>query len=86
MKTLATASLATLVAIVGFSAAPAFASDDTVHGYWEFSLQGSLRDRGVNASRVEEWGGLIRAFVQNPDGSTSMQFFDPATLQRVSRG
>ncbi|MFD2646760.1 hypothetical protein ACFSX5_03020 [Devosia albogilva] len=89
MKTLATASIAALVAIVGFSTLPVFAtsdSDNTVHGFWEFSLQSSLRDRGVDASRVEEWGGLIRAFVQNPDGSTSMQLFDPTTLQPVSRG
>ena len=85
MKTYTTASVIALAAMLGLSTLPASASDSTVHGYWEFSLESALSDRGVDATRVEEWGGLIRAFVRSPDGSTSMQFFDPDTLQQVSR-
>jgi hypothetical protein len=88
MKTFTTASVVAFAAILGLSTMPSSASGDsdrTIHSHWEFSLENALRDRGVATARVEEWGSLIRAFVQNPDGSTSMQFFDPDTLQQVSR-
>lgn len=47
-------------------------------------IQTKLNDRGVEAVRVEEWGGLIRAYVAQPEGGTKMQFFEPITLERVN--
>lgn len=42
-----------------------------------------LRQRGVDATRVEMWGGCIRAFVRKPGGGEEMQFFHPDSLERV---
>jgi CCR4-NOT transcriptional regulation complex NOT5 subunit len=42
-----------------------------------------LQDRGVPATSVEEWNNLIRAFVE-VDGSVTMQYFDPDTLEPVN--
>ena len=41
-----------------------------------------LQDRGVDASSVEQWNGLIRAYVQI-DGNQVMQYFGPDTLAQV---
>lgn len=43
----------------------------------------ALANHGVKASSVEDWNGCIRAYVTNPDGSTTMSFYDPSTLQQV---
>ena len=43
-----------------------------------------LQDQGVNATSVEEWGDLVRAFVNQPDGTVAMQLFTPGSLQPVS--
>ncbi len=81
MKTL---SITTLVAIAGFTALPTLAmADTTIHGRDEFALEAALLDRGVATERLEEWGGYVRAWVPNGAGGTSMQFFDPDTLQQV---
>lgn len=45
--------------------------------------QDLLRGRGIDAVRTEMWGGCIRAWVRQPDGSEQMQFFEPLTLRRV---
>ncbi|HTM78608.1 MAG TPA: hypothetical protein VL133_13390 [Devosia sp.] len=42
-----------------------------------------LQQRGVNASSVERWNGCIRAFVRQPGGGETMEFYDPNTMQRV---
>lgn len=38
-----------------------------------------LHDRGINATSVEPWGGLIRAYVQTDHGLI-MEFFQPGSL------
>lgn len=43
-----------------------------------------LHDKGVNATSVEEWGDLVRAFVVQADGTETMEFFTPVQLQPVS--
>jgi hypothetical protein len=48
----------------------------------EMDLQ-RLRAAGVDARSVERWAGCLRAFMTAPDGSQSMEFYDPGTLQRV---
>lgn len=71
-------------------AAPAFANEsddeDTIHGRSKFAIETALRDRGVQTTGVEEWSGLIRAWVPNGHGGTSMLFFDADTLQPVTPG
>ncbi len=42
-----------------------------------------LQRMGVDATRVEMWGGCIRAFVRKPGGGEEMQFFHPQSLERV---
>lgn len=42
-----------------------------------------LRSVGVYANSVERWNGCIRAYVPNGSGGESMEFYDPATLQRL---
>lgn len=47
------------------------------------SVLTDLNRRGINATSVEEWSGLIRAFVTLDDGTQTMQFFRPGSLQQV---
>lgn len=42
-----------------------------------------LQQQGVDATSVEEWNGLVRAFVE-VDGRQTMQYFDPDTLAPVN--
>ncbi|HEV7718391.1 MAG TPA: hypothetical protein VGO70_05375 [Arsenicitalea sp.] len=42
-----------------------------------------LRSRGINATRVEDWNGCIRAYVAGADGSERMQYFEPDTYRRL---
>jgi hypothetical protein len=43
-----------------------------------------LQQQGVNATGVEEWGDLVRAYVTLDDGRQVMQFFTAGSLQPVS--
>lgn len=80
--------LAAIVTVIGIGVLPTFADqaedDNTIHGRSPFALEADLRERGVIVSAVEEWGGLIRAWVPNGDGGVAMVFFDADSLQRVS--
>ena len=42
-----------------------------------------LRQRGIDAVRVERWGTCVRAFVRLPDGTEEMQFFNPGSYTRA---
>jgi len=44
-----------------------------------------LRQRGYNVDQVEDWGGCIKAFVDDAGGGSHIAFFDPDTLQPLSR-
>ncbi|KKC34028.1 hypothetical protein [Devosia psychrophila] len=86
-----TFSIATIAAVVALTIVPSFAAEydnenDTIVGRSKTLVEVALRERGVVTSGLEEWGGLIRAWVPNEDGGTSMQFFDADTLQPVSPG
>ena len=86
MKTL---SIVTAFAIIGLSALPALAVEnerDTVYGKPTDALERSLRDRGIVTAGFEEWGSLIRAWVPNGAGGTSVVFIDPDTLETVTPG
>lgn len=85
-------ALAALVSTLGFTAAPAsaaaapfcFGSDndheisDNLDRYAAL-----LKEQGVKASSIEEWGGCIRAYVTDSAGHTTIVFFDPDSLQQV---
>lgn len=83
-----------LVAAVAFAgvAAPAFAAtsvfgDDSTPEMREFMADGvvtQLRQQGVNVSGVEDWSGLIRAYVTLEDGTQTMQFYTPGSLEQVT--
>ena len=82
-----------LVAAASLSAAtvPAFADysafgDDSSTEMRDFtadSIVTQLRQKGINATAVEDWSGLIRAYVTLEDGSQVMQFFEPGSLEQV---
>src|SRR5690606_16497604 len=80
-------------------AAPAFAEPNSAIGLDDFNGEESdqssydtaaqnilsrLRDKGVNANAVENWGGLVRAFGTLEAGRQIMQFFSPGTLEQVA--
>ena len=48
------------------------------------SVLAQLQQKGINATAVEDWSGLIRAYVTQEDGSQTMQFFKPGSLEQVS--
>ena len=80
-------ALATVAAIAGVSV-PAMAdtslSDDNEYVVDAQIARIELRQQGVNATSVDEWNGLWRAFVTNDDGSRTMEFFDKDTLAPVT--
>lgn len=47
------------------------------------SVLTQLQRKGINATAVEDWSGLIRAFVTLEDGSQVMQFYKPGSLEQV---
>jgi hypothetical protein len=48
------------------------------------AIQAALKDKGINASGVTDWGGCVKADVVGKNGQTTTQFFDAHTLQRLS--
>jgi hypothetical protein len=77
------------VASISAVALPAYADTNSIFGSGDNEAQDwvadtivtRLQQQGVNATSVEEWGGLVRAYVTLEDGSEVMQFFTPGTLQ-----
>lgn len=43
-----------------------------------------LRQQGYNVDYVEDWGGCVKAVIDNPDGTSHILFFDPDTLEPLS--
>lgn len=64
------------------------------NGYWDdgtvidteaqeaLDLQ-RLRASGVAAVSAERWNGCLRVFVEQADGSTAAETYDPASLRRL---
>ncbi|HEV7717863.1 MAG TPA: PepSY domain-containing protein [Arsenicitalea sp.] len=90
-----------LVALVGLSsagfatlpaqAAPAICNDPTNQVLDPINddpapIAQRLADMGVKVSGVEDFGGCIRAYVTNKDGTQSMAYFTPDTLKRIKVG
>lgn len=84
-------ALVTAASVAGL-AVPAFADNDGIFGsgsieWQQFaadSIVAQLQDKGINATAVEDWSGLVRAYVTLEDGTQVMQLFTPDTLEPVS--
>lgn len=85
-------ALMTVVAVSGV-AAPAFAAyaiseqtdSSTSDRYFSHTdVLARLHEQGVDATSVESWNGLIRAFVRNGNGGETQQFFTTDTLAPVT--
>lgn len=46
----------------------------------------ALRAKGTDVQSISDWGGCVRAEVVGSNGQTELRFFDPDTLQQLSRG
>ena len=81
------------LALLAAAASPALASTESVFGnanptedqlqFIKSSIVHQLKDQGVNATDVAEWGNYIRADVTSPDGTSHVRFFDPDPLHPV---
>lgn len=82
-------ALMTVAAISG-AAAPAFAyslaeDHESTDAYFSHrDVLARLHEQGIEATSVESWGGLIRAFVKQDNGTVKQEFFAPITLAPVS--
>ena len=80
------------VASISAVAVPAYADTNGVFGSGDNEAQDwvadsivtRLQQQGVNATSVEEWGGLVRAYVTLEDGTEVMQFFTPGSLEQIT--
>jgi hypothetical protein len=97
MKPVTTLAIAALLSLgLGTAISPAFAKsigtcqdDVAISGTNAIdsdapAILASLKQKGVNAQDVSDWGGCVRADVIRKDGSTAMEYFDPDTLQRLN--
>ncbi|UJW84418.1 hypothetical protein [Devosia sp. SL43] len=81
----ASVSAVALPAYAGTGITPVFGTGDNDDQDWVAStIVDRLNEQGVNATSVENWGGLIRAYVTLEDGSEVMQFYTPGSLNQVS--
>lgn len=93
MKTTSLLSVAafTLLAGAGFAlpatAAPLAATCNVNHSAYindnASSIQQQLNDKGINANLVESYNGCVRAFVTKTNGTQTMEYFQPYSLQKV---
>lgn len=75
----ATPALAAPICSGTFALNPKRYTEAEINSYYYDMLEGA----GVDVSRVEIWGGCIRAFVRTSNGREEMQFFEPMNLRRV---
>lgn len=84
---LVTAALIAGVATPSFAATTA-TSDESDKSYLTDEVANDyklirLQEQGIKATSIDEWNGLLRAFVTLEDGKQAMRFFDPDTLAPV---
>ena len=82
-----------LIAAASFAgaAAPAFADNNAfgdvspdMREFLQDSVETQLQQKGINVDGVEDYNGLIRAYVTLEDGTQSMQLFTPGSLEHVT--
>ena len=83
-------ALVTAASLAGV-AVPAFADSDIFgngspesQAFIADSIVSRLQAQGINATSVEEWSGLVRAYVELEDGRQAMQLFTPDRLELVT--
>lgn len=81
---IALVTAATIAGALPVAAAPFGEGDADTREWRAETILVRLQDKGINATSVEEWGPLVRAFVELPDGTKDMQFFTPDTLTPVA--
>lgn len=86
-------TLIALVAVASLAGAAAPAYADSAFGdnvstemrdFTAASIVSELQQKGINATSVEDWSGLIRAFVTLEDGTQAMQLYTPGSLELVT--
>jgi hypothetical protein len=81
----ASVSAVALPAYAGTGIVSVFGTGDNDDQDWVAStIVDRLQEQGVNATSVENWGGLIRAYVVQEDGTEVMQFFAPGSLEQIT--
>ena len=81
----ASVSAVALPAYAGTGIVSVFGTGDNDDQDWvASSIVTRLQEQGVNATSVENWGGLIRAYVTQEDGTEVMQFFAPGSLEQIT--
>lgn len=81
-------TLAALIAVAAVST-PAFASMIIIEEpsnapyYSETDVLDRLQQRGIDATSIENWGQLIRAYVRQADGTEAQLFFKRDSLVQV---
>jgi hypothetical protein len=67
-------------ALIGVSPVSTAAFADTeIFARPESLVLNELKQEGITADRVEEWGNYVLAFVTNDDGTTSLMLLDGET-------
>ena len=85
---LTTAALVAGIAMPAFAATIDPSSTDNDKSYLTGEVANDytllrLQEKGINATSVEDWNGLVRAFVIKEDGTQAMQLFDADSLAPV---
>lgn len=85
---LTTAALVAGLALPAFAAPVPVESSDVDASYLTDEVANDytllrLHEKGINAASIEEWNGLVRAYVIQDDGTQAMQLFDADTLAPV---
>lgn len=85
---LTTAALVAGLAMPAFAATLESSPNDTDKSYLTGEVANDytllrLQEKGINATSVEDWNGLVRAFVIKEDGTQAMQLFDADSLAPV---
>ncbi|KRA96476.1 hypothetical protein ASD83_15280 [Devosia sp. Root685] len=85
---LTTAALVAGIAMPAFAASAAPDQNDNDKSYLTGEVANDytllrLKEKGINATSVEDWNGLVRAFVIKEDGTQAMQLFDADSLAPV---
>jgi type III secretory pathway lipoprotein EscJ len=74
-----------LAAAIALVPATAFANENdreqTINGRSHQTIISILQQKGIDAERVEEWGGVIRVDTHKADGSNAFILIDKNTLQ-----
>lgn len=75
---------ATLAAILLTAATPGFAADK-LDSAAKTDITHRLQAQGVKVTGVEEWSGLIRAYVTDAAGRQTMKLYTTGDLRPVER-